>query len=253
MIDSHAHLTDARYEDVSKIVSDYRQAGGELLVDIGYDAKTSFMAAENASRFDDVYFTCGFHPSEEAKDNDLSILKTLAKNPRCVAIGEIGLDYHYQNVIKTRQEDLFVRQLEIAQEEKLPVVIHSRDASADMLGILKAHEDLLSEGFLMHCYSESAEQAENYLDLGAYFAFGGTITFKNAKKDDIIRTIPLDRLLVETDSPYLTPEPFRGRLNEPKYVRYVYEKLSAVTGESLERLEEITRRNVRRIFKKIGQ
>ena len=251
MIDSHAHLTDRRYNDVAAIIERYLAAGGEILVDIGYDEATSKGARDNSKKFDCVYFTCGFHPSEEAKDNDLSVLRTLSRSEKCVAIGEIGLDYHYENVIKARQEDLFVRQLFIAHEEKLPVVIHSRDASGDMLRILKEHKDLLSDGFLMHCYSESAEQAKNYLDLGAYFAFGGTITFKNAKKEDVVRSIPLDRLLAETDSPYLAPEPKRGTLNEPENVRFVYKKLSVITGVSFEELERITRDNFLRLFKKI--
>ena len=253
MIDSHVHLTDRRYDDVAAIIERYRKAGGEMLVDIGYDEATSKKARDNSEKFEGVYFTCGFHPSEEAKDNDLSILGELSSHPRCIAIGEIGLDYHYPDVIAKRQEDLFVKQLLIAHENRLPVVVHSRDASGDMLRILRGNKELLSYGFLMHCYSESAEQAKNYLDLGAYFAFGGTITFKNAKKDGIVRTIPLDRLLAETDSPYLSPEPFRGRLNEPENVRFVYMKLSEITGESYEKLEEITRDNFCCLFKKVGQ
>lgn len=252
MIDSHVHLTDGRYEDVSAMIGRYREAGGEILVDIGYDAATSIKACQNSAIYEGVYFTCGFHPSEEAKENDLSVLRRLAGGEKCVAIGEIGLDYHYENIQPERQRALFEEQLFIAHEEKLPVVIHSRDASGDMLAVLRANKKLLTDGFLMHCYSESAEQAKNYLDLGAYFSFGGVITFKNARKDEIVRSIPLDRLLAETDSPYLTPEPYRGRLNEPAFVRYVYEKLSAITGESYEKLEEITRANVRRLFKKIS-
>ena len=252
MIDSHAHLTDRRYEDVSQIISRYKEAGGEIIVDIGYDERTSKEACENSKRFESVFFTCGFHPSEEAKDNNLSVLNELAKDSKCVAIGEIGLDYHYDNVVIARQIELFEKQLFIAHEEKLPVVIHSRDASGDMLSTLKRNKNLLSNGFLMHCYSESLEQAKNYLELGAYFSFGGTITFKNAKKDQIVRSIPLDRLLAETDSPYLSPEPYRGRLNEPQRVKLVYEKLAEITGESYESLEEITRQNIKRLFKKIS-
>ena len=142
--------------------------------------------------------------------------------------------------------------MKIANAHHLPIVVHSRDCSADMLDFLRGNKNLLTDGFLMHCYSESREQAKNYIDLGAFFSFGGVITFKNAKKEDIISYIPKDRILAETDSPYLTPEPFRGQLNSPAKVRFVYKKLAEILGETYERVEEITRQNIRSLFKKVG-
>ena len=250
MIDAHAHLTDGRYSSARDVVEEFNAAGGEFVVDSGYDLKTSIAAADNAKNFPNVFFTCGFHPSEAAKYNDLSALTKLCKDEKCLAVGEIGLDYHYPDHSKQAQKELFVAQMRFAHEKRLPIVIHSRDCSADMLDVLTANRELLSDGFLMHCYSESREQAQNYLALGAYFSFGGVITFKNAKKEEIIRGLPIDRLLTETDSPYLTPEPFRGTLNSPSKVAFVCKKMAEILGLTVGEVEDITRRNFFAFYKK---
>ncbi len=251
MIDAHAHLTDKRYDSADEVVKEFLSEGGEIVVDAGYDKLSSDGAFQNAQKFGCVYFTCGYHPSEAGKDNDFSIFERLLNHEKCVALGEIGLDYHW-DYDRESQKPLFYEQMRIAHEAHLPIVVHSRDCSADMLAFLQANKNLLTDGFLMHCYSESKEQAKNYLDLGAHFSFGGVITFKNAKKEDIIGYIPKDRILAETDSPYLTPEPFRGRLNSPAKVRFVYKKLADILQLTYEDTEELTRKNIRSLFKKVS-
>lgn len=250
LIDSHAHLDDKKYGSVEKLLENFSAAGGGLLIDIGFDYDSSLSAKERADKYPNVYFAAGYHPQEADKNNDNALIAALTASDRCVAIGEIGLDYHYEPFDKNRQKELFVSQIALADECGLPIVIHSRDASAEMLSILKENSSNLKHGFLMHCYSESKEQARNYLDLGAYFAFGGAITFKNAKKDDTIRYIPFDRLLAETDCPYMAPVPYRGNLNEPQYVSFVYDKFADILGVGRAVVEEQFEKNFFTFFKK---
>lgn len=253
IIDTHTHLSDSRYSNVEEVLSGFKSFGGEFIVDVGFDKESSEKAFELAKKAPDVYFAVGYHPSEQAKDNDFEYIASLLGEKKCVAVGEIGLDYHYSGYDKKLQRELFERQIMLANENGLPFIVHSRDASADMLDVLSANKNYLKKGFLMHCYSESKEQAMRYLDLGAYFAFGGAITFKNARKDDIIKAVPIDRIMAETDCPYLTPEPFRGTLNEPKNVIYVYRKLSKILDFDIEELSDIIRTNVLRLFSRIAQ
>ena len=252
MIDAHAHLTDRRYGNVSSVVDEYTSVGVKTVVDAGYDKPSSEGAQENANRFDSVFFTCGYHPSEAGKNNDLSIFDRMLSDKKCLAVGEIGLDYHYEGYCVAEQKKLFLLQMEIACDAHLPIVVHSRDASKDTLDMLTENKRLIKNGFLMHCYSESAEQAKRYADLGGYFSFGGVITFKNAKKDDIVRSIPCDRLLTETDSPYLAPEPKRGSLNSPALITHVYEKMSQIIEKEVEELKRIVRENFLTLFGKNG-
>ncbi len=251
-IDSHCHLTDGRY-DAEKVVKNAKDSGVNTLIDVGWDVETSKKARSNAEKFNGVYFSAGIHPSESLKpfENSFGLIEELLSHDKCVAVGEVGLDYHYDGVDKERQKALFESQIYIADRYNLPLIIHSRDASKDMLDILTANKNHLSNGVLMHCYSESKEQAKCYLDLGAYFAFGGVVTFKNSKKDDIARAIPKDRIMAETDSPYMSPEPLRGTLNAPCNVVYVYKKLAEIYGESVGDFCERLKANFVRFFKKI--
>lgn len=246
-------MTDARYENVQAIIDACNASGVKTLVDVGWNTESTIKAAKNAEKFACVYFSAGIHPSESLKtsDEDIKFVESFLSSPKCVAVGEIGLDYHYDDTDKKSQQQLFEAQLYLADKYKLPVIIHSRDASSDMLDILSRNKNLLQNGFLMHCYSESKEQAKNYLDLGGYFAFGGVITFKNAKKDEIVKSIPKDRILAETDAPYMSPEPFRGRVNYPKNVVLVYKKLAAIFGEDVKTLTDIIYENFKRFFKKV--
>ncbi len=252
-IDSHCHLTDRRYDDVNKVVEECFYSDVKILVDVGWSGESTVLAAANAKKFENVYFSAGIHPSESLTDysGDIETAKSLLNDEKCIAVGEIGLDYHYDGTDKLRQAELFERQIYLAKDYRLPVIVHSRDASKDMLDILSANRNYLQNGFLMHCYSESREQAFNYLDLGGYFAFGGVITFKNARKDEVVKSIPLDRVLAETDAPYMSPEPFRGTLNTPKNVTLCYKKLAEIYGVDIEFLKETIKENFKCFFKKV--
>ena len=253
-IDSHCHLTDKRYTSVKDVVDTCRQNGTGILVDVGWNRENSFLARDNAQSFDGVYFAAGIHPSEAnvVTQDDVGAIETLLSHPKCIALGEIGLDYHYDDCDRSRQIRLFEAQLDLLKKHDLPVIIHSRDASNDLYQVLKSNANLLKNGFLMHCYSESLEQAKRYLDLGGYFAFGGVITFKNSKKDDIVRAIPLDRLMAETDAPYMTPVPFRGQLNTPDKVMYVYDHLAKILSVEGDLLQDVIEKNFRTFFKKVS-
>ena len=249
IIDSHAHLDDVKYGGIGAIMDNFKAAGGITLVDVGFDAESSIFAKKHADEFG-VWFAAGFHPQEADKNNDIGLIEPLLTDKRCVAVGEIGLDYHYEPFDKARQKALFEAQIVLADKYGLPIIIHSRDASADMLDILKCNKAHLTNGFLMHCYSESKEQAKNYLDLGAYFGFGGAITFKNAKKDEVIRSLPVGRILPETDCPYMSPVPKRGEKNEPAYVTFVYDKLAEILCVDRGELETVLKDNFLNFFKK---
>lgn len=251
-IDSHCHLTSKNY-DTEAVVETAEDDGVKILVDVGWNYQSTADAVKNAEKFEGVWCACGIHPSESLIYTDDEILKIedLLKNEKCIAVGEIGLDYHYDGTDKPSERELFEKQIYLADKHNLPFIVHSRDASSDMLEILKANKNKLKNGFLMHCYSESAEQAKNYLDLGAYFAFGGVITFKNSKKDDIIRSIPIDRLLFETDAPYMAPEPLRGSVNQPKNVVLVYKKAAQILNLDEEVLKQTVFDNFVAFFKKV--
>ncbi len=257
MIDTHAHLTDKVYPDYNLIIKNAKESGVNKIITVGYDENSSFFSKKIAEENEDVFFTAGIHPSECKKvDNGvIDRLLPLFSHEKCLAVGEIGLDYHYGKDSKEEQKQLFKRQLDLAVDVSLPVIIHSREATQDMLEVLSLYSAKLKKGFLMHCYSESAESAKEYLKLGAYFAFGGAITFKNAKKEDIIRSIPIEKLLCETDCPYMSPVPFRGQANEPKRVTEVYKKMADVLDISNEDLKKITAKNAVDFFgeKRLGK
>ncbi len=255
LIDSHVHLND---EDLvgraEEILSD---ADSNLLsvINVGYDLPSSILAVEQAERYDGCYAVVGIHPhdSDTADSETYATIKELAQREKVVAIGEIGLDYYYDHSPRDIQKEVFAEQLRLADELRLPVVIHLRDAYKDMLDILEENSEYLNSGILLHCYSGSAEIAKILSDkYDAYFAFGGAITFKNAtEKPAIIRSIKRDRILVETDCPYMAPVPLRGTVNEPKNVNLVAKKLAEILDISVEEVEEMTVRNTKNFFKKM--
>lgn len=254
MIDSHAHLTDARIESVITDVREgYLSSGVKTVVDVGCSISSSEKALKNAENFSEVYFTVGCHPDDAGSvdSNALNKLEVLSHHDKCIAIGEIGLDYHYLNFDKEVQKRAFIAQLELAVKLKKPVVIHSREACKDTVDILSSYASKL-KGFIMHCYSESKETAKTLLNLGAYFSFGGVVTFKNAKKDEIIKSIPIDRILLETDCPYMAPVPFRGQMNKPEYVSLVYDKVSGIYGVKKSELITATKDNFNRLFRQVN-
>ena len=250
--DAHAHLTDDKYGgEIAGIIKNYREAGVGAVVDSGFDVDSSLKAAALAEKYDDMYFTAGVHPDEastftaEAEET----IRALAAKKKCVGIGETGFDFHWNKSPEKAQEEAFEKQLFIAREFNLPVVIHSRDATKKTLDFLKERRELLKNGFLMHCFGESEEIAREYVELGSYFSFGGVITFRNAKKEGVIRLIPSDRILTETDCPYLSPEPFRGTVNDPSRIPIIAKKLAEVKGVSLSEAENITETNFKRFYR----
>lgn len=252
LIDSHCHLDDQRYEsDREVIITRARAAGVEHFVTIGCDLETSRAAVTLAQQNRLISATVGVHPHEVKliQPGWYDELRLLAQGKCVVAYGEIGLDYHYDHSPRDVQRTRFREQVQLARELRLPIVIHTREAQEDTIAILK--EEKAGElGGVFHCFSGDAWLAKDALDLGFYLSFSGVITFQNAVMlRDIVKTVPVDRILIETDSPYLTPAPHRGKRNEPAYVRFVAEKIAELHGMSIEQVEEATTRNARRLFR----
>ncbi|MBR2442080.1 MAG: TatD family hydrolase [Clostridia bacterium] len=259
LIDVHCHLTGEEYLSVGgieEVLSRAKGAGVERMICSGFDLASSRIAMELSDRFEEVYFCAGFHPSELGKyqEGDLDEIAKLCAHEKCVAVGEIGLDYHFDdNPEREVQRELFIRQLELANQLGLPVVLHSRDAAQETLELLKAHKHLLANGGLMHCYSYSAEMMQEFISLGLHFSFGGPSTFKNARKvQECVERIPAHLLLSETDCPYLTPVPYRGVFpNEPKNVKYVVENMARLRVEEEEALAKRIFENAKTLFFKL--
>lgn len=251
MIDSHCHLTDDRY-DVDEIVKSFVSDGLEAVVTVGYDTSSSVAAVRLAERYERVFAAVGIHPSELTHEDGFDGIIPLLTHPKVVAYGEIGLDYHWDEPDREVQKKKFIEQLEIASAARLPVIIHSRDCDGDMLPILKSFAPRLTSGVVMHCFSSSAELAREYVRLGFYISFAGTVTFKNAKKGEAIRSVPDELLLAETDCPYLAPTPRRGETNYPAYVRYTIEKLAKERGTMFDIVEKLTANNAKRAFFKMN-
>lgn len=252
LIDSHCHLTDERLvPEAEAIIADLGKDGLESVVTVGYDRESSLGGLELAQRHPSVFCTLGVHPHDADKlDEDmLAEMKDLASHPKVVGIGEIGLDYYYDLSPRDVQRDAFVRQLALADECGLPACLHVRDAYGDCLEILTANAGLLSHGVLLHCYSGSPEMVREFSRFDAYFAFGGAITFKNARRNiEALSAVPADRLLLETDCPYMTPVPYRGHTNYPRLVSLVADKAAEVLGVSREEVERMTTENTKRLF-----
>ncbi|MBR3885938.1 MAG: TatD family hydrolase [Clostridia bacterium] len=246
MIDTHAHLL--MLENNKELIENMQNDDMEHIVTIGTTVEDSIQSVEFANKFEKIYATVGIYPeySINTTAEDLVTIEELAKSEKVVAIGEIGLDYHY-NYDKESQKELFVKQLEIADRVGKPFCIHCRDAASDVYEVLKENKHLINHSGLMHCYSEGKEWYQKFLDLGLYLSFSGNITFKKTDRS-FLKDIPLDRIVVETDSPYLSPEPFRGRKNEPKMVKFVIEKIASEIGISSEELKKITSENAKRFY-----
>ncbi len=255
-IDIHCHLTGGEYDSVEAVLARARENGVERIVCSGFDLDSSYAAAELAHLYEEVYFTAGFHPSEldKYKDGDLERLRLLCQAEKCIAVGEIGLDYHFDdNPPKETQREFFIKQMQLADELGLPIVVHSRDAAQETLTILQENESLLKKGGLMHCYSYSAEMTADFMALRFKFSFGGPSTFKNAKKVwECVQRIPVTHILSETDCPYLTPVPFRGVFpNEPKNVKYVVDNMAELRNEDKETLQTQIWQNAQTLFERL--
>ena len=255
LIDSHAHLNDSDLASLAdRIVGDFEKDGLLGLVNVGYDMPSSILALEQANKFKSVFATVGMHPHDSRlmTEEDFDTLCLLAKNDKVVAIGEIGLDYHYDLSPRYVQKEVFERQILLADELKLPIILHVREAYEDTREILERNKNHLSNGVLLHCYSGSSEMVKVFDKYDCYYAFGGAITFKNAKHNiEALKLVKPDRLLLETDCPYMTPVPFRGQTNEPKYINLVLDKASEILEKDKEELAENTVKNTLRFFKKM--
>jgi len=255
LIDSHVHLDDERYNpDRAEIFKRAEEAGVEAFVTIGCDLATSRAAVELADRHAGVYATIGVHPHEvkHIEDSWYQEFQKLAQHPKVVGYGEIGLDFHYDHSPREIQRQRFREQIQLAHELQLPIVVHTREAQDDTITILR-EEHATNIGGVIHCFSGDASLANKALELGFYISFSGIITFRNASElREIVRTVPDDRLLIETDAPYLTPVPYRGKRNESAYIKQVAEKVAEVkegaNPEAFERIAEITATNAKRLF-----
>ena len=256
LVDTHCHIYGESYkEDLDEVLA---RAGEDLefIVNIGYDLNSSQIAVELANKYPFAYATVGVHPtdisgySEEVEEK----LLELVKNKKVVAIGEIGLDYYWMKDPKEVQAIYFRKQMDLARKLNLPVVIHTRDAAKETFDILKGVGKEYNLRGVLHCYTGSVEMALEYIELGFYISLGGPVTFKNSRvSKEVAIAIPLDKLLIETDSPYLTPEPYRGKRNEPQYVKYTAKTIAELRGISVEELARATSDNAKRIFQITGK
>jgi TatD DNase family protein len=253
LIDSHAHIQGTEFaEDISAVIQRAQEAGVEKIIVVGGagDLSSNVEALELAQSFPGLFATVGMHP-HDAKDvgeEDFKRLKELTNSPEVVAVGETGLDFYYEHSPRQMQIDLFCRFIQMARETGLPLVVHDREAHREVAEMLRLEGRGEIRG-VVHCFTGDFETARDFLDLGFDLSFTGIITFKNAEPlRDVVRRIPLNRILVETDSPYLAPVPYRGKRNEPAFVRFVAETIARVRGVPLQEVAETTTRNARDLF-----
>ena len=253
MIDSHCHINDELYKNNPKdYIKEAKKAGVFQFLVVGFDEKSSELAVDIANKYEPCFAAVGIHPSDAKKalDGDLEKIKELASNKKVIAIGEIGLDYYWDKDedVKKQQREYFVKQIQIANELNLPISIHCRDAIEECLQILK--ENPVTRGGIMHCYAGSLEMTKDFIKLGFLIGLGGTVTFKNSvRPKEVAANVPNDSYVLETDAPYLTPHPYRGKENHSKYLYLVRDQIAELRGESPEQVEKDTINNFRRVFK----
>ena len=245
-IDTHCHLSIEDYDDIDAVIKEDRDSGISKIIISGCSYDSILESLDIASRYEDVYVTIGFHPDqvEVISDKDLDFLKDKLSNPKVVGIGEIGLDYHYSKELKEAQIDLFEKQLKIAEEYNLPVVIHSRDATNDTINCLKQNN---LKG-VIHCFNGSIETANKYISMGYKLGIGGVVTFKNSNLGNVIKEIGLSNVILETDSPYLSPVPYRGMKNSSKNIPIIAEYIANLLDISIEEVSKITLNNTSHLF-----
>ena len=253
-VDTHCHLHDEKLKDTDAVVKEYLDNGVSIAINMACCALTSEKGKELAEKYPSVYFGAGCHPSDTNgfDANEFDRIKKLTSHEKCVAVGEIGLDYYWEPYDKDKQIKAFIEQIELAKEVNLPISIHCRNATQDMVNILKDNKSKLTSGGVMHCFSGSVETARELLNLGLYISFAGPLTFKNANAIlEVASFVPFDRCLTETDSPYLTPHPFRGKVNGPKYVPIILQKLAEIKNVEKEKMAEQVLLNAKTLFKKL--
>ena len=240
--DTHCHILSEYYDDIDEILKDAKEAGVSRVINAAYNLESSKEVMALVKKYPEMYGVVGLHPENIEEDFDYTIFDNLDK--KIVGIGEIGLDYHYTKDNKDKQIEAFERQLDIAEKLNLPVVIHSREAAGDTLEILKRHHNF----GVIHSYSGSLEMAREYIKLGFVLGVNGVVTFKNCNLKDVLAKIPLGNIILETDSPYLTPVPYRGRKNEPAHIKDIAMFLCQLYDVDLTTLENITNENIKRVF-----
>ncbi|MFC5701316.1 TatD family hydrolase [Cohnella faecalis] len=250
IIDTHAHLDSPKFDnDREEVIARAREAGIDTIVNIGFNRETIPTTMALAEKYPFIYAVVGWHPTDAVDmklEEDLAWIESLCNHPKVVAIGEIGLDYYWDTSPKELQQTVFREQIRLARKLGKPIVIHNRDAHEDILRLLK-EENASEVGGIMHCFSGSWETARKCLDMNFYISFGGPVTFKNARvPKEVLERVPMDRLLLETDAPYLTPHPHRGKRNESAFVRLVAEEAASIKGVTLEEISIITSDNARR-------
>lgn len=252
IFETHAHYDDEAFaEDRDFLLKEMHKEGIEYIVNIGCSMDNSRKIVDFVKQYDFLYGTVGVHPDDvgDLSGADIKELAELSRHDKILAIGEIGLDYHYEGINKELQKQWFIEQLGVAREEGLPVVIHSRDAARDTLELMKAEraEDI---GGVIHCFSYGVEMAREYLNMGYYIGVGGVVTFKNGRKlKEVVEYTPLDRIVLETDAPYLAPEPYRGRRNCSSYLTYVAEEIAALKQVGVREVYEATCNNARKLYR----
>ncbi|MGN7457920.1 TatD family hydrolase [Paenibacillus pasadenensis] len=251
IIDTHTHMDSPKFDnDRAEAIQRAREAGVELLFNVGFNRETIPTTLELAESYPFVYAIVGWHPTDTAdlREGDLAWIESLMSNPKVAALGEIGLDYYWDTSPKEVQQQAFRDQIAIAKRCRKPIVIHNRDAHEDVVRILR-EEKAEEVGGIMHCFSGSWETAKQCLDMNFYISFGGPVTFKNARvPKEVLAQVPMDRLLLETDSPYLAPHPHRGKRNETSFVTLVAETAAEIKGKSVEEIVSITSANARKCF-----
>ena len=249
LIDTHAHLFNEYYNDIINIIKISNEKGVDIIINAGCD-QSSNEEVLNSISINNIYGSIGIHPeyADSYSDADLKFIEDNLNNKKIVSIGEIGLDYHYEGFNKEKQIELFEKQLSMAEKYNMPVTIHSREATMDMINTLKKYKVT----GVIHSFSGSIETAREYIKMGYKLGINGVVTFKNAGIKDVIKSLGISHFVLETDSPYLTPVPFRGMQNNPGYVKVIAEFLSDYIGISPEDICSITNNNVREIYPRIG-
>lgn len=256
-IDTHAHLTDEKLRNLIDTRKHWEEKNISNVFAVAYNLQSSIDSVKLADKNNDIYAIIGIHPDElqDYTTESLETLKKLATHPKVLAIGEIGLDYHYidsnDQETKKQQKELFVAQIKLAYDLNLPIMIHVRDAIGDLIQTLQENKPYINNGGVIHCFSESIESYKILKNLGFSIGIGGVVTFKNGKKlQEVVKNCDLKDIILETDCPYLAPEPHRGTINEPKYVSLIAEKICEIRNISMQELSDITNENIKRIFPK---